>query len=202
MGGDDHDGGAVCAQRRRRSLDRRRQRGDAQATGVGGGRRRQRARGHDPHEAHPHSGRRHHRRRPDVRPRDGLARGGVDQVRRQERKRRLCRPRLQRTARIVGRLLRCRRRPDRTEVELVIADRRSRVSQRVEGGHHGRAFIEVGFERPLEHVAGVDEQRPPRRLWRARPAGSQRSRRAGRDRPDPAVAEFRRAGRWCRRSTG
>ena len=60
--------------------------------------------------------------------------------------------------RVVGWLLRGRRRANRTEVEIVVANRRRRVSERVVGGNDRRSFVQVRLERALEHVTGIDQQ--------------------------------------------
>ena len=49
------------------------------------------------------------------------------------------------------------RRAHGTEVELVISDRRRVVPQRVVGAHDGGALVHVRLQRPLEHVAGVEQ---------------------------------------------
>ena len=55
-------------------------------------------------------------------------------------------------------------RPDRPEVELVIADGSRVVAERVERVDHGRAFVQVRHQRALEHVAAVDGEDPPGRV--------------------------------------
>ena len=50
------------------------------------------------------------------------------------------------------------RRTDGAEVELVVAERGGRVPQRVIGADDSGPFGQVGGERPLEHIARVDQQ--------------------------------------------
>ena len=49
-------------------------------------------------------------------------------------------------------------RPRRTEVELVVADRRRVVAERAVRREHRRALVEVGLQRALEEIAAVEEQ--------------------------------------------
>ena len=130
------------------------------------------------------------------------AAGGVDQVGGEEREARLRRPRLERAARIVGRRPRRRRRADRAEVELVIADRGGACS-RARCRRATTAAPSPKFDSSVPwnmSPASISSTAPPSRARAARRffdvAAEQRE-------PAAAVprARRRRADRWCRRST-
>ena len=119
------------------------------------------------------------RRAGDVAPGRQRPGGGVDQVGGEERELRLGGACLERATRIVAGRARRGRGPDRTEVELVISDRRRVVLQHVVGAHDGRALVHVRLQRPLEHVARVEQHHAARRHAPARGAGLRCSRRGG-----------------------
>src|SRR5205807_1723866 len=85
-------------------------------------------------------------------------RGVVDDVGAEKRESRLCRARLQGTARIVMRRPGSRTRAERAVAELVVADRRGDVAKLVIGADNRFAFVEIRFQRALEQVARVDQQ--------------------------------------------
>ena len=134
------------------------------------------------------------RRAGDVRPGGRRAGRRVDQVGGQERKPRLGGARLERAARIVAGRARRGRGADRTEVELVIADRAGVVPERVVGAHDGRALVQVRLQRPLEHVARVEQHDAAAVTGPRRAAGWRGSRRDG------GAPRCGRGDRWCRRS--
>ena len=90
----------------------------------------------------------------------GAPRGRVDQVGVEKGKGRLGGARAQGAARIVGRFLGGDRGASGAEVELVVAERGGGVAEDIVGANDRRPFVEVGGERPLEHVARVDEEDP------------------------------------------
>ena len=111
-----------------------------------------------PDNAHAHAGDVDNRRRPDVRPADRHPGGLFDDVRGEKRKPRLGRPGLQRAAGVVLRRRRRRRAADRAVVEFMVADGGGGVAERVVRGHDHLAFVQVGLERPLKQIAGIQQQ--------------------------------------------
>ena len=101
-------------------------------------------------------------RRLHVGPLDRAAARGVDEIRREERERRLRRPGLQRPSWIVGGRARGRRRPDRAEVELMVARPRRRRS---------RARC---TPRPPTHLPSHSTRASPETCRRRRSAGRRR----------------------------
>ena len=81
----------------------------------------------------------------------------VEDVGSQQREVRFGRAHLQRTPRILTRAADDDGGTHRTEIEFVIAHRCGGVAHRVVGRDHRRAFVAVGFERSLEHVASIDQ---------------------------------------------
>ena len=160
------------------------ERRDPQSLDVGGERRPQRIDRHHADDADLDAGDLDDDRRPHVRPLDRPARRLVDQVRREKGIRRLGGARLERAAQIARQLPR-RRRVDRPEIEIVVADRLRGVAHRVVGVDDERAFAEIRLDVALKRVAGVEQQRPRRRPMPARPAGCSRIRRAAAGRRAP-----------------
>ena len=156
--GEDDHGGPAGPKLLRLRRDGRVERRNREADGVAGDRRLQRAGGRAADDPDTHAGGFHEDGGLNVRPSYRRASPAVDEIRGHERKSRLCRARFQRTPRIVGRRSRRRPRAHRAEIELVVADRGRRVSDRVVGVDDRRALVQVRFKRPLKHVAGVDHQ--------------------------------------------
>jgi hypothetical protein len=82
----------------------------------------------------------------------------------------LSRTRFDSAQRIVSRRFREGLGPDGAKVEFVIANRRSVVPHGVVGRDDDRAFIQIGLERALKEIAGIEEQN---RAAIARPCRSQ-----------------------------
>jgi hypothetical protein len=99
----------------------------------------------------------HEYRWPDVRPLDRPAGRLVDQVRREEGVSRLGGARLESAAQVARQLSR-RRRVDRPEIEIVVADGLRGIPHRVVGVDDEGAFAEVRLGAALKRVAGVDQQ--------------------------------------------
>ena len=134
------------------------QRRDRQAADIRGDRRRQRRARHHADDPDLDARRLDQDRRLHVGPLHRTAARRVDEICREERERRLRRPGLQRPSWIVGGRARGCRRPDRAEVELMVPDCGSGVAEHVVRGDHRRPFCHIRLERPLEHVARVDQQ--------------------------------------------
>ena len=133
---------------------------DPQSLNVGREGRPQRTDRHDAHQAHFDPGGLHETRWPDVRPLDGPARRGIDQICREEGIPRLGGARLERATQVARQLPR-RRRVDRPEVEVVVADRLRGVPHRVVRVDDEGALAEIRLDAALKRVAGVDEQDRP-----------------------------------------
>lgn len=97
------------------------------------------------------------RRRMNVGPVDSLARLGIKKIRREERKRRLCGAGLQRSARVISRVLSGAGSIGRTKVELVIAYRESGVAEGVVRVDDDSAFTEIRLDATLERVARIEQ---------------------------------------------
>ena len=115
---------------------------------------------HDADDADLDAGRLDEHRRPHVRPLDRPARRIVNQVRREEGIVRLGGARFERAARIARQLSR-RRRVDRSEIEIVVADGLRGIPHRVVGVDDEGAFAEIRLDAALKRVAGVDQQDRP-----------------------------------------
>ena len=102
----------------------------------------------------------HEHRWPDVRPLDRPAGRIVDQVRREERISRLGGARLESAAQVARQLSR-RRRVDRPEIEIVVADGLRGVPHRVVRVDDEGALAEIRLDVALKRVAGVDQQDRP-----------------------------------------
>ena len=155
--GDDHDTRAPGAQRRGLRRNRCRQRRHREPVNVGRQGHRQCAGSHHPDDAHRDPRGVDHHRRPNVRPRHGSPGGFVDEVGGQERKPRLCGPGLEGAAQ-VGVAGGAVPRVDGAVLEVVVADGRRGVAERVVGVDDQRALRQVGFDAPLIGIAGVDEE--------------------------------------------
>ena len=81
----------------------------------------------------------------------------LDQVRVEEWELRLLRARAKGPPRILARLLGGRRGADRAEVELVVAERRRGITEDVVRAHDRRPLAGVRGERPLKHVARIEQ---------------------------------------------
>ncbi len=126
------------------------------AVHVHGKRRAQRVNRHHADDADLDAGGINDDRRPDIGPVDGPVRAVVNQVRRKERVLRLGRARFQGASRVAPEHLPRPGGVHGPEVEVVIADGRRGVPHGVEGVDDQRAFTEIGFDAPLERVAGIE----------------------------------------------
>ncbi len=112
----------------------------------------------DADDAHLDTGRIDHDRRIHVVPRHRLTRGGVDQVGREQRESRLAGALPEVAARVLAGLYRDGIATFRAEIEFMVADRRGCHTHGIVGVDDDGPFNEVGFERPLPHIARIDEQ--------------------------------------------
>ena len=158
VGRDDDHRRAPGAKLRGVRHDRRRQRRDSQAARVRHERRAQRLDRHHADDADLDSRDLDEDGRRDVRPVNQSPGRGVEQVRGEHRKLRPRRNRLEGAARVdvVGPSR--RRRIDRPEIELMVADRRRRVAERVVGVDHDGAFAQIRVDPALKRIARVEEQ--------------------------------------------